>query len=338
MSAIIRLVLGLTLAATCLARAGEAATSDKLQMLVIHSYGPDSIWVQGIEEGLAETLPVGLEVHYAYLNTKRLPAAHHAEAAERVWEDFQAQQPDLVLICDDNAMHLLGERVSEHVPTVFCGVNGGLRDDYPWALDGRAVTGVIERPVIRRAAFMISKTLDLNARNALILLGSSTTARAFLKHDMGGERKSLIWENLRAEVRVVDNLASFQDEVRSSKDAGFDFLLVAGHQALRDQSGRAMSLDEVNEWISRHSPLPAFTVHLNSIGKNRLIGGLTLLGSMMGRETGNQISALIEQDMDTRKVPIIHYDHGQLVVSKHELERHGLSIRDSFSDHVVFVE
>ena len=316
----------------------EAKSHEAVQVLVIHSYGPDVLWVKGINAGIHEILPANFSLSHLYLRTKRLAKIHHAEEADIAWSRFQELDPDLVVICDDNALKLLGERISQRKPVVFCGINGSIRSDYPWVIDGRAITGILERPVIRRATFMINKVLGLSARKALVLLGNSTTARAFFKTDLGNQQNTLIWENFSAEVRLADNLQSFQEELRRSKEEQFDFVVVAGHLALRDQSGRAVALDETNRWIARHSPIPAFTVHLNSIGKDKLIGGLTILGVMMGRETGHLVKKVIDAGGQTRGSPFIYFDHGQLVMSASELERHNLSIQDNFKDLVLLVD
>ncbi len=317
---------------------GSARASENLQVLVIHSYGPQSVWVKGIQKGLSATVPEDITLHHVYLDTKHLPTAHHAESAESGWNTFLELSPQLVVICDDNAMRLLGEKISREVPTVFCGINSNIRAEYPWVIDGRQITGVMERPLIRRAAFMIDKVVDFNANRALILLGSSTTANAIFKHDLGGQRESLIWGELQAEVRVTDNFESLKAEVRQSLNENFDFMVIAGHQAMRDQSGRAVALEEVNRWISANAPIPPFTIHSNSIGAGKLIGGLILLGETMGRETGQLVANVIESGLSTRDHPVVSYDHGRIVLSKAEVARWGIGVRDEFVGQVHFVE
>lgn len=330
----------LILAATLLSSPGVAKASRQAlpEVLVIHSYHADSVWVQGINQGLNEAFDNHLTTYHHYMNTKRTPPSEHQHAADKAWQAFIYHKPDLVIVCDDNALGMLGQKISDQVPVVFCGINGNIREDYPWAMDGREITGVMERPVIRRTAFLVNKATGLNASKALILLGKSTTAQAFRKHDLGPEHHTLIWEGLDAEVRVPENLESFQQHVLGSKDEKFNFMLIAGHQSLLDQSGKVAPLDDVNAWISQNAPIPPFTVHLNSIGPGKLIGGVSLFGDLMGRETGTLVMQMLKTGKKANEFPIVYYDQGRIIMSEKELKRWGLSIQQSVADNVVLVD
>lgn len=312
--------------------------ADKPKVLVIHSYSDHFPWVQEISEGIDEILGDNFSVDTHYMNTKPMHESAFPEAAQAAMSAYRQSNPRIVIICDDNGFRLVGQELARSGPVVFCGINGDLRVDYPWVKQTRNVTGVMERSLIRRTIFEMVKATNLKAEKALVLLGRSPTADLFYKIDLDSRETMSLWGLLQVDVARVIVYSDWQARVLASKDEGYGLILVAGYRALEDNQGHPVEFDEVNRWLSSHSPVPVFTVHRYAIGKGRVVGGMAVSGLSMGQSVGRMVREILDHGRSPGEVPIVYQDYGSFVFSRDGLDNWNLTIQQDYPNEVILIE
>lgn len=312
--------------------------ADKPKVLVIHSYSEHFPWVQEISEGIDQILGNDFSIDTHHMNTKPMPESGFPQAAQAAIEAHRQSNPRIVIICDDNALRLVGQELARSGPVVFCGINGDLRSDYPWIKQTRSITGVMERPLIRRTVFEMVKATNLKATKALVLLGRSPTADLFFKIDLGSQETMSLWGLLQADVARINVYSDWQAKVLTSKDEGYGLILVAGYRSLEDSQGRPVEFDEVNRWLFSYSPVPVFTIHRHAIGKGRVIGGMSVSGLSMGQSAGKMVREILDHGRSPGEVPIVYQDYGSFVFSRDGLDHWNLTIQQDYPNEVILVE
>ncbi len=307
------------------------------QVLIIHSYHEGLTWVQEINLGLARTLQSVNDLSYHYLDTKRIPRDQFADKAKTALGFYKALKPDVVVLCDDNALDLLGETIARDTPIVFCGINGSIRDDYPELIGLANVTGVLERPLIQRTVIEMSLATGINATNALILLGDSPTARAFYKNDLKSQDYLKIGSRLNIYVKRAASFSEWQQVVMESRLQGYDFIVAAGFYALQDDNSKPVHVDMVHEWLHEHASIPVFSTHSQSIGEHKAAGGMVVSGVLMGQDAGQMVLQVLEKDFPERRIPFITQSKGELIFSKSALRRWNLSLKPEYFKRSVIV-
>lgn len=312
--------------------------TDKPKVLVIHSYSDHFPWAQEISEGIDEILGDDFSVDTHYMNTKPMRESAFPEATQAALAAYRQSDPRIVILCDDNALRLVGQELARSGPVVFCGINGDLRSDYPWIQQTSDVTGVMERPLIRRTIFEMVKATNLKTEKALVLLGASPTADLFHKVDLASQETMSLWGLLHVDVARISTYLDWQARVLASKDEGYGLILVAGYRALEDSQGHPVEFDEVNRWLSSHSPVPVFTVHRYAIGKGRLVGGMVVSGLSMGQSVGRMVRDILDHGRAPGEVPIVYQDYGSFVFSREGLDNWNLTIQQDYPNEVILIE
>ena len=306
-------------------------------VLIIHSYHDKLVWVQEINAGLGAELSGRVGLRFHYMDTKRIPPSEFSMASERALEVVDEAQANVVVICDDNALRLLGLQVSQRSPLVFCGINGAIRSNYPELAQSTQITGVLERPLIQRTAIEMNRSLGLESKSALVLLGNSTTAKAFYENDLHSKSRIQVNKNFALDVKQVATYAQFQELILSSKAEGFDFVLAAGFYAMRDDSDKKLDVAVLEQWLNERSPLPVFTVHGQSVGAGKLVGGMAIDGESMGHEAGLLVKQILDTGVLPRSIPFVTKNRGKFIFSRHELERWGLTLSPDYQNIAIMV-
>ena len=307
------------------------------RIMLIHSYHQELQWVEDVTRGIREELLEGHALSIHYMDTKRIPVDMFQQAADEAFQEFKEQKPDLVIICDDNALKLLGLKISATTPLVFCGINGDIRADYPWVVKEAHVTGVMERPLIKRTIAEFIKQTGHHYKKALILLGGSPTARAFHLYDLGNQARLSVNRTTSADVLRISDLESWKNAIRDSRTNGYDLLLVAGFGAMKDSEGRYVSLDELSNWVGKHSPVPALTVHKQAIAKDKIMAGMIVSGTIMGQDVARLANLMLNTPVNSGKISIVTQNLGRYIFSRSALRANGIEPPVANSDQVQII-
>ena len=321
----LRLLLLLSL---LLALPATAAT-----IMVVDSYADDFAWVRNYQRGLREVLRQHQLVSIA-LDTKKNPPSAFAAVADRAFERIRSERPALVILADDNATRLLGKRVADlGLPLVYLGVNGNPRTyDLPLS---RQVTGVLERPLFRRAILSLRDFMMPAPKRVLVLFDDSETSNRILSDELSPQRL-LHLPGMAVDVIQCHSFNCWQQAVSEAPGRGYQALMVGLYQTLRREDDQPVLDDDVARWTYSNSALPAFALWDFSVGSDKLIGGLVMSGREQGREAGKRALMLLS-GFDVASLPSTPAQ-GQLLFSRAALARWQVQLPARISLHASFVD
>ncbi|MBD1558868.1 hypothetical protein HC752_18195 [Vibrio sp. S9_S30] len=296
----------------------SANTSFAKELVFIHSYHFEYPWVEEYREGFHSEIE-NMNIHDFQMDTKRKPVSQFPAIADKAWAFIQQHNPDIVVVSDDNALKYLGPRLIEsNIPTFFLGINANPRNYVPITPN---ISGVLERPLMKRSVYMISKVLP-DVAKVRVLMDGTVTSHAILNTSFSNKLTQDI-NGITVDTSLISKYELWESNVLKAKQQGYDAIIIANYAALKDESGRHYSLDEVSTWTSENSPLPVFAFWSYSVGKGRAIGGL----SISALEQGIEVAKLINEYNETGDMPtIITPKKGVFIFSKKELKRWQLSM------------
>ena len=308
--------------------------AEERRVLVIHSYNQELFWVREVSRGIESILGPEAHLEFYYLDTKRLSPKLFELAAGRALAAYRSLQPDLVILVDDNALTLLGETIAVETPVVFCGINGDLRSKYQWVVNHPNVTGVLERPMIRRTIVESMKAMGVEVERVMVLLGQSPTAEAFFATDLNGQSRIAIGQGLQADVYKSGRLSDWQNWLDQSVDMGYGLILAAAFQTVADDQGQPLGGDKLSRWLSQASPIPVITVHEEFISLQALMGGMVIDGDKMGVDAAVMARAILNDGQSPGAIPIEYENRGTLIFSRKQLEKWHLAITPRYKGQV----
>ena len=259
---------------------------------IVHSYHKEYAWEQSLTSGLLDSLPKNATLDHLYLNTKRLPKTQHADQAEKILRQLEDKRPDLIILCDDNAARYLGPRLKNlPTPVVYVGLNRNPRDYGLFPANN--MTGVLERPLIKRSLHSMCRLVNPDDTKVLILFDSESTSDAVLQEAFEG-KTSLQLGKVQVEIRQFELVTEWQNALLEAASAGFDTVYIGLYHTLRTQSGEHVPDGEVIAWANAHATVPIFAFWDFAVGKGKTIGGHVLSGrdqGLVGGEIASQILA-----------------------------------------------
>ena len=306
-------------------------------ILIIHSYSPELTWVKEINAGLLNHLSGKYDLAFHYMYTKQVPESQFPAKRDEALEAFRLLKPDIVIACDDNALRLTAEQITRTTPLVFCGINGSIRRDYPEIAASRNLTGVLERPLIKRLIIEMNRATGMNARKSLVLLGKSPTANAFVTNDLNSETEFNVSPSHTVDVLQVGSFEDWQQAILSSKNQGYDFIVAGGHFALRDKGGDKMNIELLNSWLGANAPIPVFTGHSQAIGSGKAIGGMVVDGELMGADTAQLAEKVLSQTQTARTIPFVTQTRGRFIFSTSGLAKWKLNLHTDYASQATLV-
>lgn len=334
MKAIRVLVNGLILFILC--QSGLLA-ADQKHIFVIESYHKEYPWDAsyriGLEKGLA-----GKNVKFSYfeMDTKRIPKDQYQASADKAWQRFLSLKPDLVVLGDDNATSYLGPKFKEEgkTPVVYLGVNNNPRAYGLFPVEN--ITGVLERPHMKRSVRQIRELLPNKVKKILILFDSGNTSKIAVKEVFGG-KTSLEIANVQVEMQLEGSWEKWQSTVKSLKLNGYDALIIGLYHTLRDATGSHVDADKVLKWTASNTPIPAFAFWDFTVGKDMAIGGLVLFGEIQGNAAAQLIIEILNGKSPGDLVPVIP-ERGKLLYSKTGLKKWGISTSSSALQGATYID
>jgi ABC-type uncharacterized transport system substrate-binding protein len=224
---------------------------------VLHSYNPEYVWTQHINEGIIEALG-SLEAvfDYAYLDAKRHPGKSHlTEAAKQALARIREFAPDVVIAADDAAQAYVVVPFLKDKPgpqVVFCGVNA---PPSFYGFPASNVSGVRERWHYREGVALLKRLIP-PARTMAFLTDASESSE-YVVQDME--------EDLRQhgpyalELRIVERVGSFQKWQKRVLEcqASVDTLALGVYHSLRDETtGQVVPSEQVMAWTNSVNTKP----------------------------------------------------------------------------------
>nr|WP_279343405.1 ABC transporter substrate binding protein [Fundidesulfovibrio terrae] len=221
------------------------------RVFVLHSYNPEYVWTQNINQGILEaleSLPVVYD--YAYLDAKRTPSrALLTEAAGKVITRMRDFDPDVVIAADDAAQAYVVVPFLKDKPrpqVVFCGVNA---PPSIYGFPASNVSGVRERWHYREGVALLKRLIP--SVQSIAFLTDASESSDYIIQDMQEDLKQR--GPYALEIKNIDVIGSYQQWQRRviACQTTVDALALGIYQSLRDEStGKVVSPEEVMAWTN----------------------------------------------------------------------------------------
>ena len=301
---------------------------------IVHSYHKEYAWEQSLTSGLLDSLPKNATLHHLYLDTKRLAKTQHAEQAQKTLRQLEESRPDLIILCDDNAARYLGPQLKNRpTPVVYVGLNRNPRDYGLFPADN--MTGVLERPLIKRSLHSMCRLVNPDDTKVLILFDTDSTSDAVLHEGFGGETHLQLGK-VQVEIRQFEQVTEWQNALLTARSAGFDTVYIGLYHTLRTQSGKHVPDEEVIAWANAHAPVPIFAFWDFAVGKGKTLGGHVLSGRDQGLVGGEIASEILAGTPPTAIAPRSAKD-GSYQFSMYELNRFGITLPQKIREQSVLL-
>lgn len=270
----------------------------KAKILVIQSYHPSLAWVRQCETGINEILSDKADIATFYMDTKRLHEDQFKERAALAWSMYLKEQPDLVMIGDDNGLRLLGPRFAKTLtPVVFFGINNNPRA-YMTPIPPN-ITGLLERllviPWLRHL-----KEIFPQASSALVLMDKSQTSQSIFNVNFHN-KKQLNLAGMSVTCRLTEDWADWRKTVMNANV--YQFIIFPTFHALKDENGSHVPVEVVVEWTSAHSPVPVFTNQDYTVHDKGAVGAYVLQGVTHGRQAAKMALDILNTRSSTSRPP-----------------------------------
>lgn len=311
-----------------------SAAFSECTISIIHSYHKEYAWEQSLTEGLLQSLPRGAAIRHFYLDTKRTPQAEHRARADAVWEEIRAAAWSLIILCDDNAAKYLGPRLKNGpTPVVYLGINRNPRDYGLFPAPN--MTGVLERPLLKRSLHSMCKLVNTDDTKVLILFDSDATSDAVVHEAFEGKSR-LNLGKVQVELKQFSLLDNWREALLNAKAEGFDTVYIGLYHTLRDSAGKHVPEDEVLAWANANTPVPIFAFWDFAVGKGKTIGGHVLSAFDQGQAAGKIACRILAGTPPSAILPQTA-QAGTYTFSAFELDRFGIKLPDAIRAQAVMV-
>ncbi len=249
-------------------------------ILLIESYHAQYPWDMSYKVGLDSVLGQRYLIRNFEMDTKRLPVSEYQNRADAAWSYYHKLRPELVILADDNALRLLGPRFAKtDTPVVYLGINGNPRN-YGLA-DAANITGVLERPRLADAIFLLGKLLSNPSPKVLVLLDSGVTSKVILE-DVFNSKDNPINGRMQIVVRQIDLWKDWQSEVLNARKNGYSAIIAGLYHTIKTSNGDNVDSELIIRWTSANTPVPPFAFWDFAVGEDKAIGGIVLFGKAQG--------------------------------------------------------
>ena len=301
---------------------------------IVHSYHKEYAWEQSLTSGLLDTLPRNATLDHIYLDTKRLPKAQHSQQAEKALRELEANRPDLIILCDDNAAKYLGPELKNRpTPVVYLGLNRNPRDYGLFPADN--MTGVLERPLIKRSLHSMCRLVSPDDTKVLILFDTDSTSDAVLQEAFEGETCFQLGK-VQVTIKQFELVTQWQNALLKAGQDGFDTVYIGLYHTLRTQSGEHVPDEEVIAWANAHATVPIFAFWDFAVGKGKTIGGYVLSGRDQGL-AGGEIASEILAGTPPAAIAPRSAKNGEYQFSLFELNRFGVTLPQKIREQSVLL-
>lgn len=313
-----------------------AVRSNEIKVLVIESYNKEFYWDASYRQGIIATLGDRASIHFFEMDTKRLSPAEHQNRARAAIASIDDLQPDIVMLGDDNALRLVGKAVlSRGIPLVFLGINGNPRDYF----DGIApvgITGVLERPLLKRYLLFVRK-INPEWKNILVLFDNSVTSQIYRDSPFffaGKDHIKILGVNV--EIFLSNSYEALQTKIKQAQ-TDQDVLFLGGLNTLRDKHNQYIDPHTAVKWINRQSEIPMFGFWRGTVGKDGAIGGYVIDGFSMGAQAARLVMAILQGGSASGR-KIEWQNKGRLILSASALRRWNVVIPKELQNKAEYID
>lgn len=296
--------------------------SDRPDILVIDSYHEEYHWSTSRNTALREGLSGVADLTFHYLDVKRLSPKQHPTQTASALELYRNIRPSLVILADDAALAYLGRTIADMgTPVVFLGVNANPRK---YVGTTELVTGVLERPLIKRSIVFINDILGTPLHKCMVLFDNGITANAVLE-TVFGKGSSAVVGTTHTDIVLTNTFEQWKTHVLGAKKKGYGAIILGLYHILSSEDGKNVPGETVARWTSEHSPVPIFAFWDFAVGRGKALGGLVLTGRSQGKLAVGLAKRILAGEPPGDVHPL-YSEQGLFLFSHSELKRWGISL------------
>ncbi len=272
------------------------------EIAVVHSYHETFVWVREVNKGIDNYIQgkrmFGIEpissvkdyrIQYYYMNAKQhvQDETYLRSVAGRIAESLIKQRPEVVIVCDEEALKYVAAPLKEDVRLkfVFLGVMNdprkfGVVDNYE--RPEYNITGLISEHPFEYSIKMVTKIFP-DRDNIYVYFDDSLSGHGiyeiFKRHlntfstDIKRRFKSIVISNDWHRWKVMIGLHQNKRDLN----------LFGTFYSLNDENGEPISDDTVIKWIRKHSKIPEITI-LSSHVRDGMLMSISNPGYVHGYE------------------------------------------------------
>ena len=287
-------------------------------ILVVESYHAQFHWDTAYRKALSDAFAGKYTLEFFEMNTKRLPVGLHAEMADRALARIKASHPALVIMGDDAALKYLGPLLDPlDIPAVYLGVNGNPRQYGQGTF--RNITGVLERPLIKRGMSFIRQILPVTKK--VLLLFDVDLTSSVIRNEVFHGKTSILVEGIQIDLQLCPTVADWKAAVTGARAMNYQAIVVGLHQALKGVDNKVANADEMIRWTSANTPLPLFALWDFSVGPDMAVGGLVMGGLEQGKAAAAMALDILEDHNTPSAMLPVTARQGDFLFSRKQLAR-----------------
>lgn len=300
------------------------ATSEEYnyRVIIVSSYHESFEAERNMIKPLKLALLAKTKTQTFYLDSKRLTSNLVQENSKVLLKTIKSIAPDIVFLCDDNAIKLLiKELLLQQQKVVILGVNANPRQYVSIQLFP-VLKGVLERPLYFRAILELKKFYP-HATKVTILMDNTVTSNIIRKKLFAD--KTVHHDGITVDYKQVatfQQLKTFINQINNQPDHQ---LFVTTLFNLTDpKNAEKKSYDSVLNWLNRHYQKPLF-----SFWKTKVREHLILAAYGPSEEEQGRAAASMGNDILLGKKVAYQFvtpQNGLLYISQKQLDKFDLKI------------
>ena len=288
------LLLPLLLVISCTkgSRATEKLVKD---IVIIHSY-PQGEWYFGIHAGLEEELKksgIKYNLHPIVFHAefwKEKDSSRRLVEKNRILSSLKAKNPDLVLLCDDEASDFMAEDLAKSdVPVIFTGINRQQKD-IPWlkAFSRNQIAGTLELYKTEDSIRLLKK-LRPDVKTFSILTSANDTSDLVVKQITDDMRK--LKSKLKVDLRSTYKLKYWSQwkkaipEINKNNDA----VWVLVPYDVRNVNNQELSIEHIGSYLKQNLKVPSLGI-ISISTKIGVLAAIPACPHSLGKQMGEQTS------------------------------------------------
>ncbi|SLM27819.1 ABC-type sugar transport system, ATPase component [Desulfamplus magnetovallimortis] len=296
-----------------------SSSAQENAILVIESYNSEYPWDASYKEGLEAILGSHYKLIFFEMDTKRIPKSEYEKKAEEAFALYNKINPALVILGDDNALKYVGPKLAgKQTPVVYLGINNNPRVYDMFGPEN--ITGVLERPLMKRSILYIKEMIKSDLEKILILFDSGTTSQSSVEQVFKGKDSTEI-AGITADLKLVGDIDTWKQSVINAKKDGYNAIIVGLYQTIVDSNGNHVDGEEIIAWTSENTPVPPFGFWDFTVGAEKTTGGLVLFGKVQGETAGQIAMEILTEGKKPYEIHPVVGKKGRLLFSKTQLEK-----------------
>ena len=307
----------------------------KQKILIIESYHSEYDWDKNYITGIKDVLKDDFDLLYFQMNTKKISKGQYQEKADQAWELFLQVNPDLVILGDDSALKYLSMPFSETTtPVIYLGINNNPRNYH--LQNSKNIMGILERPLIKRAIPTVAQLFTPKITRMLLMFDNSQTSHYVFKQVFSSNSQMII-SGIQVDIKLIDDWDIWQSTLLNA-DNFYDAVFFGLYHTLTDENNNPIPAEQVLQWSSKNAPVPPFGFWDFSIGADKAIGGLVLLGYEQGKLAAGIAKDILLNHIQPDQINTKTAEKGRYLFSRQALLKYELTLPENIAKKSLYID